>query len=82
MVFANSVDSSEMTHNQNLSCLTFSLSTLHINFIPVNSLLKTKQKTNVMYADIYSTGAKGRHIFFRSRSFASTPFKILEADKF
>ena len=51
-LFANSVDPDETAHNEpshlDLRCLTFSLSTLHINFFPNDSLLekKTKKKNN------------------------------------
>ena len=42
--FANSVDLDEMAHNepshQEVLCLTFSLSDLHINLFPVGSLIK------------------------------------------
>ena len=42
--FANSVDPDETAHpEQDLRCLTFSLSALHINLFPIDSLLKTKR---------------------------------------
>ena len=44
--FANSIDPDETAHNEpshlDLRCLTFSLSTLHINFFPSDSLFKKK----------------------------------------
>ena len=42
--FANSADPDETIHNQDLRCLTFSLSTLHINFFAIDSLKKKKKK--------------------------------------
>ena len=46
--FANSVDPDETAHNEpshpDLRCLTVSLSTLHINLFPTDSLLKKKKK--------------------------------------
>ena len=54
MTFANSIDLDEAVHNEpshlDLRCLTFSLSALHINFFPFDSLLKKKKKqtTNVV----------------------------------
>ena len=44
--FANSVDPDETAHNepshQDLCCLTFLISTLHINYFSIDSLLKIK----------------------------------------
>ena len=53
MTSANSIDLDETAHKEpshlDLRCLTFSLSTLHINFFPSDSLLKNKkQTTNVV----------------------------------
>ena len=48
MAFASSVDPDETAHNepshQDLRCLTFSLSALHINFFPMDGLIKKKKK--------------------------------------
>ena len=48
MGFANSIDPGETAHDepshQDLRCLTFSLSTLRINFFSSDSLLKKKSR--------------------------------------
>ena len=48
--FANSTDPDETAHHEpshlDLRCLTFSLSTLHINFLPNDSLLEKKSSEN------------------------------------
>ena len=45
-LFANSIDPDVTAHNEpshlGLRCLTFSVSTLHINFFPMDSLFRTK----------------------------------------
>ena len=46
--FANSIDRDETAHNEpshlDLRCLTFSLSTLRINFVSKDSVLKKKNR--------------------------------------
>ena len=46
--FANTIDPDETAHNEpshlDLCCLTFSLSTLHINYFPSDTLFKKKQQ--------------------------------------
>ena len=54
---ANSVDPDETAHKEpshlDLRCLTFSLSTLHINHFPTESLFKKKQSRRQMYSEIW-----------------------------
>ena len=50
LVFTNSVDPDETAHyepsHQDLRCLAFSLTTLHINFFPTDSLFKKTTTEN------------------------------------
>ena len=54
--FANSVDPDETSHNepsyQDLHCLTFSLSTLHVNLYTTDSLLKKKEKKKMQTINV------------------------------